>query len=478
MLILRKYTFLISLFILSLPLLYSFLALRYLKEETERDIERDIMLVTDIVKKTLETMMLEGKGRDFHLNTLLTGNIHLIRLVKPDGNIIDSSNLSEVGGKLSSDELNFLLKDMPGKFSYKKDGVLFYSIISPIYNEKPCQSCHGDADGIKAILTVEMSGRYYSGRLFNIKVYLIVIFLLSIILVYLIYRITRERLIKRPLIRISNRLNEIASRIQKEGIKIKSTPDDPESILESMDMIINEIDKKREGLQKREVSDMSINENITTLDELVSTIAHEIKNPLAGISGAIQVLMEEFDEKDPRREIVKEIVSEIERLDRSVKTLIQFARPEEPVMVKTRVESIIQKLLCSIEDEAKRCGVKIITDFNPEMEIILDPEQMNQVFINISINALQSMPSGGEFIITVRPEDDYAVFTFRDTGYGISPEDIRKIFKPFFTTRHTCSGLGLAISKVIVEKHGGKIRVDSIQGLGTTFSIILPWKRD
>ncbi len=477
MLILRRYTFLPLLLIFLIPFLYSFLALRYLKDETERDIERDIMIVTDIVKKTLETMMLEGKGRDFHLNTLLTGDIHLIRIVKPDGDIIDSSNPSEIGEKISSHELNSLLKDMPGRFSYKRDGVLFYSIVFPVYNEKPCQSCHGETEKIKAILTVEMSGRYYSGRLFSIKVYLIVTSLLLIILVYLIYRLTREGLIKRPLIMISNRLNEIASRIQKGGIEIKSTPD-PESILESLDMIINELDRKREKIQSRELSDISIDEDITTLGELVSTIAHEIKNPLAGISGAIQVLMEEFDVKDPRREIIKEIVSEIERLARSVKTLIQFSRPEEPVMVKTSVENIMQKLLGSIEDDAKRCGVKIITDFNPKMEIILDPEQINQVFINISINALQSMPSGGELIITVRYEDDNAVFIFRDTGYGISPDDLKKIFKPFFTTKHTGSGLGLAISKAIVERHGGKIKVESIQGLGTTFSIILPWRRD
>jgi signal transduction histidine kinase len=218
-------------------------------------------------------------------------------------------------------------------------------------------------------------------------------------------------------------------------------------------------------------------EKMATIGELAAAVAHEIKNPLAGISGAIQVLAEDFSPDDPRKGIIKEVLGEIERLDKAVRDLLSFAKPPEPNFVKTPITPVIERSLRLVRAQARRHGVKInIIAAGDTADLRVDPEQMQQVFLNMMMNAIHSMPGGGALTVStsLRADGSGVEVSIADTGAGIRSEELKNIFKPFFTTKHTGTGLGLAISKNIVEKHGGNIIVDSQVGVGSNFRVILP----
>lgn len=218
-------------------------------------------------------------------------------------------------------------------------------------------------------------------------------------------------------------------------------------------------------------------DKMATIGELSSAIAHEIKNPLAGISGAIQVLFEGFDEDDPRREVVEEVLAEIGRMDKTVKDLMSFARPPEPSFIRIPVMAIVEQTIGLVAGRAKKQFVDVSIESTDTQAVVLaDPDQIQQVLQNIIMNAFQVMPSGGTLKVAQRVlatgrEVEVAI---SDTGSGIKGEDIKYIFEPFFTTRSSGTGLGLAICRSIIERHGGSVKVDSTLGSGTTFTIRLP----
>ena len=223
-------------------------------------------------------------------------------------------------------------------------------------------------------------------------------------------------------------------------------------------------------------------EKMATIGELSSAIAHEIKNPLAGISGAIQVLLEGFPRGDKRREIVDEVLSEINRLDKTVRNLMAFARPPAPSLILIPVSAIIERTVELVAGQAKnqQIDVNILSDDeladNDLAVVRADPDQMQQVLLNIIVNALHAMPHGGALTIATRVLEagELVEVTLSDNGKGIAEDDLEKIFEPFFTTKTSGTGLGLAICRNIVESHHGTVDVESSLGKGTTFRIRLP----
>jgi len=227
-------------------------------------------------------------------------------------------------------------------------------------------------------------------------------------------------------------------------------------------------------------------EKLATIGELASGIAHEIKNPLAGVSAAIQVLSEEFNLKSTRREIIDEIMHQMERLNKMTKDLLSFARPMDPRTLMCDVNDIVDKASFFIRKQAEKQNVGITKELERDIpHLLIDPEQIQQVFLNIMLNALQAMPEGGFLTIATRLSEksgngkpEAVEISFSDTGKGIPGENLRKIFNPFYTTKHQGTGLGLSISRNVVEKHKGRFEVDSQSGKGTRFTIVLPVKEE
>jgi PAS domain S-box-containing protein len=225
-------------------------------------------------------------------------------------------------------------------------------------------------------------------------------------------------------------------------------------------------------------------DRLVSLGELSSGIAHEIRNPLAGIKTTAQALGEEMEQDDPKREYLNRITKEIDRLNDLLKTFFSFAKPQKLNPVVCNIRDIVNEIIpLLIKDIANR-GINFTEEYGRDLpKVRVDFSQMHQVFLNLFLNAIQAMPNGGELKIKavpialaplVNPGKDYVRISISDTGKGIPTNGINKIFDPFFTTRSKGIGLGLSITYQIIKKHGGSVKVESKVDKGTTFILTLP----
>ena len=246
-------------------------------------------------------------------------------------------------------------------------------------------------------------------------------------------------------------------------------------------------------LLKQMQSEVIRMDRLVSLGVLASGIAHEIKNPLAGIKTMAQACEEEFKENDSRREYLTRIVRQVNRLDDLLKTFFAYARPKTPDRRPHKLSEILREVTGLISPKMMNKGISFVEAFETDLpEVMVDSQQMQQVFLNLILNAVEAMPDGGELVVSAktiqkpqvglirsskRAAPDGRVFVeivVSDTGVGIDPEKIDTIFDPFFTTKSTGLGLGLSIVYRIIKEHHGDIIVKSQVGQGSSFSITLP----
>jgi two-component system sensor histidine kinase PilS (NtrC family) len=235
-------------------------------------------------------------------------------------------------------------------------------------------------------------------------------------------------------------------------------------------------------------------ERLAGVGQLAADMAHEVRNPLAAISGSVQMLQSGLrsDGADPeRRHLMEIVVREADRLDRLIKDFLTFARPSparsDPVLLRSLVEKVL-----GMFEAVRPAGVAVEVSIDPALRVQADAGQLTQLFWNLILNAVQAMPDGGPLGIAAsalpeppqeHPEERrkdaeeeacaWAEIVISDAGTGIAPNVLDRIFDPFFTTKREGSGLGLATVARIVDDHGGSLRVESQVGRGTAFRVRL-----
>jgi len=457
---------------------FSLITLKLQEEQIESDQKERVILITEIIKNGLITFMLEGRGREFQkfLEALISRDIEETRIFNTEGIITSSSIPHEIGKKIYESDIDaFMEQESPEVFTHKREnGGLTYSMVVPIYNEPACMKCHGSSGNILGVLDVEISMRKAREQIDSTRKTLFIFAFFTLLTISIALSILTRYLINRPISGIV-KIMKIARDGDLSARFHTDRTDEVGTLSRNLNAMLSQLDQARKELERYHKKELEHVEKMATIGELASAIAHEIKNPLAGISGAIQVLAEDFDHADPRREVIVDVIKEIERLDKSIRDLLNYAKPPEPIPLRTDVNSMMERLLNVISLQAHKTGVEINLHINPEDQIVsLDPELFQQVFLNVSLNSIQAMPSGGELNISVTKNDTGTVFLFADTGHGIPEEVMPNLFKPFYTTKQGGTGLGLAISKNIVEQHNGTIDIQSTSGKGTVFSIIIP----
>ena len=221
-------------------------------------------------------------------------------------------------------------------------------------------------------------------------------------------------------------------------------------------------------------------DKLSALATMAAGMAHEIKNPLSSMKVLSQLLPIRFQDEEFRKKCIEILPREIARIDRIVESLLGFARATSPKYEKMRIESVIEENIVYYTGQAKTSGVEISKEFAALPEIMGDHDQLNQVFSNLMLNAIQAMPDGGKLEIKTfegKKVDDVLQsikIEISDTGHGIPPQNLKKLFDPFFTTKYSGTGLGLTITHNIIEGHRGQIDVQSELEKGTTFTIALP----
>jgi two-component system sensor histidine kinase HydH len=217
-------------------------------------------------------------------------------------------------------------------------------------------------------------------------------------------------------------------------------------------------------------------ERLASLGRLAAGVAHEIRNPLSSIRGFAQFFMQRFKGREQEQEYASVMVKEVDRLNRVITELLDFARPREPHRELHSLEEILDHTLEVLKPELAKKKVGVEKKYERELPLArVDRDQLSQAFLNLLINSLESMEDGGKIRVGIRRErQDSLRVSIGDTGKGIPREDLEKVFEPFFSTKRKGTGLGLSIVHQIVEGHGGDIQVESQEGEGTFFQITLP----
>lgn len=235
---------------------------------------------------------------------------------------------------------------------------------------------------------------------------------------------------------------------------------------------------------KEQMHNMQRTEQMAVCGQLAAGLAHEIKNPLAGIKVAIEVLSDESTLSRENQDVLSKVIAEIKRIEFLIKILLEFARPPKSQFMRTDLNSLLESSLAfattnSVFSRDPSKSIKILKNLDDHLpEIHADPQQLRQVFINLLLNANEAMPNGGTIAVrTIKDSSEGVEVAISDTGKGISPDTMGKIFQPFFTTKPKGTGLGLAISKQLVELHGGTITVENTPRGGAQFRIKIPIDR-
>ncbi|MFO8008494.1 MAG: ATP-binding protein [Candidatus Brocadiia bacterium] len=217
--------------------------------------------------------------------------------------------------------------------------------------------------------------------------------------------------------------------------------------------------------------------DLAALGELSASVAHEIRNPLCGMMLSVEVLQTKMDPEDSRMRVLRNLHREAEKMEKVVNNLLHYARQYKPRLVPCELEEVIRKTIESIRAHLDRKRIEVSIVRSPaECRADADPEMLQQVFRNILLNSVDASTEGSHLQVGLRMPGDppQVAVTFRDQGEGIEPDRLERIFEPFFTSKHNGVGLGLSVSKKIVDAHEGCIEVESEPGAGTTFTVVLP----
>lgn len=213
-------------------------------------------------------------------------------------------------------------------------------------------------------------------------------------------------------------------------------------------------------------------DRLAAIGEMAATVAHEIRNPLGGIRGFASLLARDLNDDDPRRRLVDKIQIGARELERVVSELLEYTRPLQLQLRTVSCAELVDVTLGYVELGNR--PVQIKNGIARDLLASVDPDKIRQVFLNIILNAVQSIDGPGEVHITAKPSNALIAIAFKDTGCGMSSEQLTQVFSPFFTTKEKGTGLGLAVASKIVEAHNGSITVESNPGEGSTFYVHLP----
>jgi signal transduction histidine kinase len=300
---------------------------------------------------------------------------------------------------------------------------------------------------------------------------------LALALVLLVYSLLVRR-ITRPLQDLSDLTRDVAAGNLDRQAVIASR-DEVGDLAKSFNTMVDRLRESRREIHELHQREMERADRLASIGELASGVAHEIRNPLTGISGAIHVLRQEGSFAAGHGEILDEVLRQIDRMEQLTKDLLSYSRPAPPRPELSNLNAILEEVTTLLESVCMRSGIEIVKDYDENLPmVVVDPRQIQQVFLNIILNATQAMEKGGEIRVTtgLHAEDGHrwARVRIADTGPGMPPETVARALDPFFTTKHRGTGLGLAIANQIMDSHHGSLTVESREGEGTSMTLDFP----
>lgn len=516
--LISKFTFRTGLVLLITISLFASFNISTLKEIFLQEAKDDAETVSEIILHTTHFQMLEdNRLRVYEMmqEVCLHEKIDRIRLFSTVGKVHFSTSPEEIGKDM--DEVKTQCPDcdngifMPEVHPLEDGKRIFHdaqgeevlSVTKAIYNKQSCYTaaCHVHAPEEKILGYLEVQGSLKkigvqastyrdSIATFGVTLLLLVIICLSWMTQSMVvhpvhdllvhaHKVSNMELDSHLQLKSDDEIGELSEAFNEMTLRLKETRDEYRDLTETLEAKV--LERTEEIAQ---VSDQLVrSEKLASLGQLVAGIAHEINNPLAGILMFANLFAEDERLDDRQREDALTIVHETNRCADIVKRLLDFSRTSIPDKRLRSLSDIMESTLALVKHHASVNDVEIVRHYGVNLpEIEVDPTQLEQVFINLLVNACHAMPMGGRITVIMRSDlkKDVLVTSIEDTGHGISEDNIGRIFDPFFTTKNQDlngvegTGLGLSVSYGIIDNHGGQITVQSVVGHGTVFTVALP----
>lgn len=475
----------------------SWVTLKMQRDQLIAATNEKVELLTDFVEENIIRAMLNGRPQDIQKLTREVAkypDIERIWIFNTAGKIAFSSDEADIGKIVPRSPyqryMRYTEPGVPIVFRQEGHGQQFHALVKPILNHPACHRCHDPNEEIRGILHIDFSLAKARAQIASIHSFVLFSAIITIASLALALWILLSRLVSGPVSALVKTMRRAEGGDLGARVDVKSQ-DELGRLGESFNYMVGSLQQAKQELEAEHQRQLEQAEKMATLGQLASAVAHEVKNPLGGVSGAMQVLAEDYPVDDPKREIIEEMLSQIRRLDRTVKDLLTFARPASPEPIPCDPNDLAERALFFIRQQVKNSRLAIVTDYGENLpQVKVDCQQVQQVVLNIALNAVQAMDEEGTLTVKTRaishqpsaasggsvPSHEYdgVEVAVSDTGTGIPPEDHKKIFQPFFTTKHRGTGLGLPICQRIVEQHGGFIYIESELGKGTTVTVRLP----
>jgi two-component system NtrC family sensor kinase len=438
-----------------------------------------------------------------------SSSIEHIRLIDREGKVVQSNNTEEIGKifaisseacamchrhgnpKLQASSMN------RSRIYLTATGKEVMGLTKAIYNQPACTTglCHfhRKEHNILGVLDVGISLENMQQKSIQYRMEFLIMTCLLVVLIGLMITFMTLRFVDKPVQHLLKHTALIA-----EGnldIKVPVTSyDELGDLSNAVNHMTVELKKAHEELTewgislehkveertheiKRMEAQLYRSEKLASLGKLVAGIAHEINNPLTGVLLYASIIQNDNRINPVFRTDLDRIISETKRCAEIVKRLLEFSRETAAHKASFFMDELLDKSFSLISKQPCFHDISICKNYTPSLPcVIADPDQIEQVFINLFMNACHAMPGGGTLTLstTIAPDNSYVCAEVKDTGCGISKENLNKIFDPFFTTKDDGTGLGLSISYGIVENNNGQIEVKSMDGEGTIFTVKLP----
>ena len=405
-------------------------------------------------------------------------------ILTPDGRIHYASDSTLIGTVVPIS--TFLVQPELPWHRYKfigADSTYCEVFLAPVFNKAECRSCHATDGELLAYFQVttplhDIRSISNQHRMSNIAISIAIFLSLGVLLF-----VTLNLLVIRPVHKLEGFIADTESHIPAlENGDLDALPREvPVSGRDEIGRLGTSLQKMIDKLNDAHTEIISLHnaqleraDQLATTGEMAASMAHEIRNPVAGVKAALQVFRRELHTDTQHAEIIDEMLAQLNRINQAVDDLLQYARLAPPNLDCVDVHELLHRTIGLLRAQLPS-SVEVVMHIEPDAPCVrADVQQAQQVLWNVMLNAAQAMEGGGVLTLTMTTGDQHVAIAMSDTGKGIPEESQNRIFKPFYTTKHKGTGLGLSICKRIMDQHGGSISISSVEGKGTTVTLIFP----